>query len=134
MMSRAAFILVFAVAVAAKAEELSARTRSALHQALELHALEPVDPPALPQATGPRVGIPRASEAAAQASQAAARAQTEAANQAAQEIANGHGRGGNANDDSRDAAGQKRGAQAKASGGGTSHGHGPPDTPGKPSP
>jgi hypothetical protein len=129
---RAALILVFSIAVAARAEELSSRTRQALHQALELHALDPVEAPALPQSLGPRVGIPRASEAAAQATQAASRAQTEAANQAAQDIANGRGRSGTANDASRNAAGQQRAAEAKATGGnGASHGHGPPEAPGK---
>src|SRR5262249_48675555 len=129
MKRRAALLLILPVAWVAKAEDLSARTRLALHQALELHATEPVAPPSLPQSLTHQLGVPGASAAAAaQATQAASRAQTEAANQAAQEVANGRGRGhDDANDASRDAAGQKRGAEAKETGG---KGHGP-DKPGK---
>jgi hypothetical protein len=109
---------------------VSSRTRMALHQALELHATEPVAPPSLPQTLTPQLGVPAVNAAAAaQATQAASRAQTDAANQAAQDVATGRGRGHeDANDASRDAAGQKRGAEAKETGG---KGHGPP--PNKPS-
>jgi len=130
MKRRAALLLILPFAFAARAEEVSSRTRLALHQALDLHATDPVGPPSLPQRLNSAVGVPATSTAAAaQATQAASRAQTDAANQAAQDVANGHGRGNNANDASRDAAEQKRGAEAKATGG---HGaSGKPDKPGK---
>ena len=139
MKRRAALLLVLPLAGAARAEDLSSRTRLALHQALDLHATEPVGSPSLPQTLTPQGGVPGMSAAtAAQATQAASKAQTDAANQAAQDVANGHGHGngngngnGNdANDASRDAAGQKRGAEAKETGGKGLSGH--PDKPGKP--
>ena len=117
MKRRAALLLVLPVAVAARAEDVSSRTRLALHQALELHATEPVAPPSLPQSLTRQVGVPPTSAAAAaQATAAASKAETEAANQAAQAVANGRGRGQNANDASRDGAEEKRGAEAKATG------------------
>ena len=131
MIRRTALLLVLPLAVVARAEDVSSRTRLALHQALELHATDPVSPPSLPQSFSSRVGVPSTNAAAAaQATQAASKAQTDAANQAAQDVATGRGRGKNANDASRDAAEDKRGAEAKATGG---HGvSGKPDKPGKP--
>jgi len=134
MKRRAAVFLVLPVALAARAEDVSSRTRLALHEALELHATEPVGSPSLPQTLTPQPGVPGVSAAAGvQATQAASKAQTDAANQVAQDVANGRGRGHDANDASRDAAGQKRGAEAKETGGkGISGPHGNPDKPGKP--
>jgi hypothetical protein len=133
-MHRCAVMVGVMLASTAGADELAPRTRALLHEALEARLKLPTEPPSLsrplpppplPAAVAP--GARPATDAAVQA------AQTAAANHAAQDVANGRARvdvGGEPNEASRNAAGQARAAEARATGGvGASHGK-PPGTPG----
>jgi len=133
-MTRYAWMLGLLLAPVAGADELAPQTRALLHQALEARLTLPTDAPSLQRPVLP----PSMPGAARQSTSTAAQsAQTAAANQAAQNVANGRSRvsqGNEASEASRNAAGQARAAEARATGGnGVSHGKGPgkpPDPPG----
>jgi hypothetical protein len=135
-MRRFVWMLGLLLAPVAGADELAPQTRALLHQALEARLTLPTDPPSLQRPVLPP--SPRPSAAAARQSTTAATqsAQAAAANKAAQNVANGRSRvseGGEASEATRNAAGQARAVEARATGGnGASQGKGkPPDT-GKP--
>jgi len=133
-MLRCAFMLVLVLAPTAGAEELAPRTRALLHEALEARLALPTEAPSLSRPllpaslTGSSAAARESNAAATQAAQAAT------ANRAAQDLANGNGngkgKGGDPSDGARNAAGQARAAEARATGGnGATHGNphgGPP--------
>jgi hypothetical protein len=132
-MKRCALMLVLVLASTAGAEELAPRTRALLHEALEARLTLPTDAPSLQRPVLPPSLPAPAAAAARESNSAATRAgQNAAANRAAQDVANGRGRNGDPSESARNAAGQARAAEARATGGnGATQGnpHGPP--PGK---
>ena len=105
------------LASTASAEELAPRTRALLHEALEARLALPTEPPSL-QRPAPPPALPTPAAAATQAANAAA------ANQAAQDVANGKAHAKDASESTRNAAGQARAAEARATGGdGATHGN-----------
>jgi hypothetical protein len=117
-MKRSVWMLGLLLAPVAGADELAPQTRALLHQALEARLTLPTDPPSLQRPVLPP--SPRPSAAAAR--------QAAAANKAAQNVANGRARvsdGGEASEATRNAAGQARAVEARATGGnGASNGKG----------
>jgi len=142
-MLRCAFMLGLVLASRAGAEELAPRTRALLHEALETRLALPTEAPSLQRPLVPQ-SLPASSAAAARESNAAATqaAAAATANRAAQDLANGNGNGngkgkggGDPSDGARNAAGQARAAEARATGGdGATHGnpHGGPPGQGNP--
>ncbi|RPH71972.1 MAG: hypothetical protein EHM78_05090 [Myxococcaceae bacterium] len=132
-MKRCALMLVLVLASTAGAEELAPRTRALLHEALEARLTLPTEPPSLQRPVLPPSLPAPAAAAARESTTAATRAgQNAAANRAAQDVANGRGRPSDPSESARNAAGQARAAEARATGGnGATHGNpnGPP--PGK---
>jgi hypothetical protein len=130
-MFRRALMLGLLLASPARAEELTPRTRALLHEALETKLALPTDAPSLQRPVLPPAPPPSASAVVRDSTAAATQAANAAtANRAAQDVATGKGHGSDASDSVRNAAGQARAAEARASGGnGASHGNphgGPP--------
>src|SRR5262249_46501527 len=125
-MLRCAFMLGLVLASRAGAEELAPRTRALLHEALEARLALPTEPPSIQRPVPPPPVPASVSTAAREGSQEAARAGNAAvANRAAQDVANGRGHGNDASEGSRNAAGQARSVEARATGGnGASNGNG----------
>ncbi|MGZ3479475.1 MAG: hypothetical protein ACXU81_03935 [Myxococcaceae bacterium] len=133
-MTRYAWMLGLLLAPVAGADELTPQTRALLHQALEARLTLPTDAPSLQRPVLPP-SMPSATRQST--SSATQSAQTAVANQAAQNVANGRSRvsqGNDASEATRNAAGQARAEEARATGGnGASHGKGPgkpPEPPG----
>jgi hypothetical protein len=132
-MKHCALMLVLVLASTASADELAPRTRALLHEALEARLTLPADAPSLQRPVlPPSASAPSASSAAARESRSAANraAQSATANKVAQDVANGKGRNNGPSDSARNAAGQAREVEARATGGngassGNPHG-GPP--------
>src|SRR5262245_62195511 len=118
-MKHCALMLVLVLASTAGAEELAPRTRALLHEALEARLTLPTEAPSLQRPLLPPSLPSPAAATARESNGAATRAgQNAAANRAAQDVANGRGRGhGGPSDSARNAAGQARGAEARATGG-----------------
>ena len=126
-MSRCLLTLGLLLASVAGAEELAPRTRALLHEALEARLALPTEPPSLQRPVPPPQAPASASTVVREGSQEAARAGNAAvANRTAQDVANGRGHGNDASEGSRNAAGQARSLEARATGGnGASQGKGP---------
>ncbi len=124
-MFRCALMLGLLLAWTAGAEELAPHTRALLHEALEARLALPSEPPSLQRPVLPSA-LPGPAAAATRESNAAATRAADAAvaNQAAQDVANGKGKAKDANESTRNAAGQARAAEARATGGdGATHGN-----------
>jgi hypothetical protein len=135
-MLRCALMLVLLLAPTVGAEELAPRTRALLHEALEARLALPTEAPSLSRPLPP-ASLTGSSAAARESNTAATQAaQAATANRAAQDLANGNGngngkgKGSDPSDGARNAAGQARAAEARATGGnGATHGNphgGPP--------
>lgn len=124
-MLRCALMLGLMLASTASAEEIAPRTRALLHEALEARLTLSTEPPSLQRPVLPPI-LPAPAAAAARESNGVATQAAEAsvANRAAQDVANGKGHASDASESTRNAAGQARAAEARATGGdGATHGH-----------
>jgi hypothetical protein len=117
-MLRCALMLGLMLASTAGAEELAPRTRALLHEALEARLALPTEAPSLQRPVLPPALPAPAAAAARESTGAATRAADAAlANRAAQDVANGKAHANDASESTRNAAGQARAAEARATGG-----------------